>query len=175
MLKMFLCNRNQDIDVVKKHRVVWWIWQGGVEHSATWRSILFGYRRICPFKERIYELFAPLPFIFNVQSFPAVRMHFQGCFMSLFYHLLLESARHVTYNPPDTTCPLLLVLVRCINLLIQIRTFLQNDWEMSWCSNNVCQFRPTGLHVLINWMVRQAQASRQMKLLPSILHLCLIV
>lgn len=61
MLKMFFCDRNQDVvrSVVRKHRVAWRIWQGGVEHSATRRSILFGYCDICPFKERIYESSVP--------------------------------------------------------------------------------------------------------------------
>lgn len=153
----------------------------GVEHSATWRSILFGYCHICPFKERIYESFVPfLPHtghsFSTFTSFPAWECVSKA---ASHLHLLLGLICHVTYNPPDTSCPLLLVLVHLLNLLIckiqGIFTEWLSSWGMSWCSNNVCQFRPTSLYVFMNWMVCQAQASRQMNYLPSILHLCLIV
>lgn len=165
---MFSCNRNLDIDVVRsvvrRHRVVWRLWQGGVEHSTTWRSILFGYCHICPFKVRIYEWFGPfLTLAIHFQhSVLSVRIRFQGSFWDWF----------VMWHPTHLTrhAPLLLVLVHRMNLIIPQIQGICAEWLS--CSDNVCQFRPTSLYVFMTWRVRQARASRQMNYLPSILHLC---
>lgn len=110
----------------------------GVEHSATWRSILFGYCHICPFKERIYESFVPfLPHtghsFSTFTSFPAwecvskAASHHSFNLSSFWDWFVI-----VTYNPPDTSCPLLLVLVHLLNLLICKIQGIFTEWLSSW-------------------------------------------